>query len=230
MTRFDMSEFSDAASIARLIGSFETGEAGLLASRARDAGHGVVLFDEIEKAHEKVRDLMLQILDEGYFTDARGNKVNMKNFIMIATSNAGSGEIYEAGTKGVNTDKKMLVDHIIEQGVFKPEFLNRFDEIAVFNALGDRQLASIVSLKLEKYASDLYEKKAVHLTVTPVLVEQVMKGIENKAFGGREIQRAIQNSVESLIAKDIISGRAKAGSTVSFAYNNEEKSLVTMYT
>ncbi len=230
MLRFDMSEFSDAGALARLIGSFEMGEVGMLASKARDAQHGVILFDEIEKANEKVRDLMLQILDEGYFTDAHGGKVNMKNFIMIATSNAGSGEIYDADSRGQSIDKKMLVQHIIDHGIFRPEFLNRFDEIAVFNSLGDRQLASIASLKLAQYADTVYQKKAIHVHVTQALVDFLMDHIENKAFGGREIQRTIQNYVESLIAKDILDGKAQAGSTVSFVYNPEAHSLETVYT
>jgi ATP-dependent Clp protease ATP-binding subunit ClpC len=229
MLRFDMSEFSDAGAMNRLIGSFEIGEVGILAGRARDVEHGVILFDEIEKAHEKVRDLMLQILDEGYFTDARGGKVNMKNFIMIATSNAGSDEIYKGSVSGNLPDKTVLIEHIIDQGIFRPEFVNRFDEVAVFNALGDRQLASIAEQKLVQYEARLYEKKAIHMNITPDLVAFIMNHIENKAFGGREITRTIQNYIESIIAKDLVDGSARAGTTVTLTYNNEEHRLISSY-
>lgn len=229
MLRFDMSEFSDGGAMNRLIGSFEIGEVGILAGRARDVEHGVILFDEIEKAHEKVRDLMLQILDEGYFTDARGGKVNMKNFIMIATSNAGSDEIYKAGISGNVPEKSVLLEHIIDQGIFRPEFINRFDEVAVFSPLGDRQLAAIAEQKLVQYEARLYEKKAIHMNITPHLVAFIMNHIENKAFGGREITRTIQNYIESIIAKDLVDGTARAGTTVTLTYSNEEHRLISNY-
>jgi ATP-dependent Clp protease ATP-binding subunit ClpC len=229
MVRLDMSEFGDSNSVAKLIGTFELGEIGILTAKVKDTRHGVILFDEIEKAHEKVRDLMLQILDEGYFTDAKGERVNMKNFIMIATSNAGSSEIYEADNANVNLDKKVIISHLIEQGVFKPEFLNRFDDIAIFNSLKDRQLASIIELKLNNYEADLYNKKAIHIKITPSLIEYIMNHLDNKSFGGREIQRAIQNNIESVIVKDILDGKAKPGTTASFSYNNEENKLNTIY-
>lgn len=227
--RFDMSEFSDAGALNRLIGSFEIGEIGILAGKARDVEHGVILFDEIEKAHEKVRDLMLQILDEGYFTDARGGKVNMKNFIMIATSNAGSDEIYNGSMSGKLPDKTALIGHIIDQGIFRPEFINRFDEVAIFSPLGDQELAAIAEQKLLQYEARLYEKKAIHVNITPVLVAFIMNHIENKAFGGREITRTIQNYIESIIAKDLVDGTARAGTTVTLTYNNDEHRLMSNY-
>lgn len=229
MLRLDMNEFSSGGSVAQLIGSFETGESGVLTSGVRDAGHGVILFDEIEKAHEKVKDLLLQMLDEGYITDARGNRANAKNFIIIATSNAGSDEIYVAHASGHAVEKNVLVQHIIEKGIFKPEFLNRFDEIAVFKPLGERQLAAIASLMLQAYADELYKKKAIRLRQTPELVEYIIGNIDNKTFGGREIRRVIQHAIEGSVAKDILQGKARAGNTLAFAYNKAENRLIASY-
>jgi hypothetical protein len=212
IVRFDMSEYSDINAVPRLIGSFERGEVGLLVAKARDSAHGVILFDELEKAHPKVQDLMLQILDEGYFTDARGETVNMKNFIIVATSNAG-------------TDIK----EIIAKGIFKPEFLNRFDEIAIYEPLGLGILAQVAQTKLEAYAKDLYDKKAIHMTISPELISFVVGQIGDNSFGARKIQRIIQDHVESLIARDIIRRVALSGSTVSFVYNNQFKNLETVY-
>jgi ATP-dependent Clp protease ATP-binding subunit ClpA len=148
---------------------------------------------------------------------------------MIATSNAGSDEIYKGSISGNLPDKAVLIGHIIDQGIFRPEFLNRFDEVAVFNALGDRQLAAIAEQKLIQYEARLYDKKAIHMNITPELVSFIMNHIENKAFGGREITRTIQNYIESIIAKDLVDGSARAGTTVTLTYNNEEHRLVSNY-
>src|SRR6185369_14450897 len=150
--RLDMSEYSSPDSTSKLIGSFESNHTGVLSSMLREHPYGVLLLDEFEKTTKEVMNLFLQILDEGFFSDMSGKKINARNLIIIATSNAGSDLIWDATKRGedVAQAKDKIVDSIIEQGIFKPELLNRFDGVIVFHPLGDADLRRITELMLEK--------------------------------------------------------------------------------
>jgi len=218
LLRLDMSEYSGEDALERLIGSFESGQAGTLSTLAREHPYGVLLLDEFEKTAPAVQNLFLQILDEGVFADMRGRRVSLRSLAIIATSNAGADLIWEL--VGQNQDlagqEKALIDHLVKQGIFKPELLNRFDATVLFKPLGDQELKRIATLMLEKLASRLKLKQGIKLEITPVLVEQVAKRGANRQFGARPMQRFIQETVEQLVADGLIAGRIKTGSQVSF--------------
>jgi ATP-dependent Clp protease ATP-binding subunit ClpC len=214
--RLDMSEYKNDDSLNRLIGSFEVGKSGNLTSMLRDKQYGLLLLDEFEKASKEVHDLFLQILDEGFFSDMNGNKVNVRNTIIIATSNAGSDLIWQSIEKGENLEEKepLIIDQIINQAIFKPELLNRFDGIILFRPLTKDDLARVAKLMLDKLNNRL-EEKGITLSITPELINFLVEKGNDPVFGARSMNRAIQEKVEEIIAKKIISGEAKAGSVVT---------------
>src|SRR3989338_1712075 len=157
MLRFDMSEYSGPDALSRLIGDFTSNKNGLLANRLLDNPYSVLLLDEFEKAAGDVLDLFLQILDEGVFTDALGKQVGCRNYIIIATSNAGSSLIWETVKLGKNLEgeKDNILDQIIKEKIFRPELLNRFDGVILFHPLQNTELTSIARLGLEKLVKRL---------------------------------------------------------------------------
>ena len=217
MVRFDMTEYQSAEALLRLIGSFTTGEPGILASRMRTSPYAVVLLDEFEKADGNVIDLFLQILDEGYFSDAFGTRVNMRNTIIIATSNAGARLIWEMVGHGINpNDKKSDIINVIQQeGKFKPELLNRFDAIIIFQPLSQKDLRKVARLMLVNLADRLVETQEIILDITDELVNEAVKQGYDPAFGARPMRRFIQEKVEKVIAEKIIKGELKRGMTIS---------------
>lgn len=218
MTRFDMSEYQNENGMERLIGSFEKGEPGIMSSKLREKPYGLLLLDEFEKCHIKVRDLFLQILDEGFFTDAFGKKVIMRNNIIIATSNAASQLIWEMGKKGIDPSalKEKVIDEIQKEGIFKPELLNRFDTIVVFRSLAFEHLKAIAEIMLGKLKKRLFEEKEIDLAVNDILIEKVAEIGYDPLFGARPMQRAIQEKVEKKIAEWIISGKVDRGAKIEF--------------
>ena len=218
MIRFDMTEYQTEEGLAKLTGSLENNEPGILSSRVRSTPYSVVLLDEFEKAHSKVIDLFLQVLDEGFFSDAFGQKINMKNTIIIATSNAGSNMIWELVKTGVSPSgqKEQIIFGIRKEGKFKPELLNRFDSIIIFRPLESPELRKIARLMLQKLASRLKEQE-INLEITDNLVEAVVKNGYDPAFGARPMRRFIQEKIEKTIADKIISGDIKRGSDFSFS-------------
>lgn len=218
MMRLDMSEYNSPDALDKIIGSFTTGTAGVLTSLIREHPYSVLLLDEFEKAHTEVHDLFLQILDEGVFSDMFGKKVNARNLIIIATSNAGSDIIWEMGRKGLDMakEKETLVDTLIEKRIFKPELLNRFDGLIVFHPLDSSHLKKIATLMLTKLKKRLYEK-GFDLEITPTLVDFLVREGSDPQFGARPLNRAIQARIEKVIAEKIISGVLRPGSKVSLA-------------
>lgn len=217
LLRLDMSEYASDGSLERLIGSFETGEAGTLSALVRDNPYGVLLLDEFEKTHPKVQNLFLQIFDEGFFSDMRGRRVSLRSLAIIATSNAGAELIWDLVGKGeslVGKDKE-LIDELIHQGLFKPELLNRFDATVIFSPLGPEELKQIAKLMLNKLVSRLQDK-GVRLELNPALIEAVAKVGYNRQFGARSMQRLIQEAVEQPIADGLIAGRIKSGQIINF--------------
>jgi len=215
--RLDMSEYNTSDALNRLIGAYDSETPGTLASMVRESPYGVLLLDEFEKTDRKVLDLFLQILDEGFFTDVLGRKVNLRNLIIVATSNAGSETIFEIVEHGESLEnrKEDIVDTIVTQGIMKPELLNRFDGIIVFHPLTDTQLKEVAKVMLGKLTWRLKEKGMKLIVNESLLNFLVLKGSDPK-FGARPIARAIQDIVEKKIADRIIAGNLKAGSEVEF--------------
>jgi ATP-dependent Clp protease ATP-binding subunit ClpA len=177
--------------------------------------YGVLLLDEFEKGSRETHDLFLQILDEGIFSDMLGKKVNARNLIIIATSNAGSDIIWDfvKQQKNLTENKQIIVDAIIHQGVFRPELLNRFDGVILFHPLDENLLKQVTTLMLQRLAKRL-EEKSLKLVITDELVNYLVKVGSDPAFGARPINRAIQDQVEETIARKLISGDIKPGSEV----------------
>ena len=215
MARFDMSEYNGADALSRLIGDFALNKSGLLASKIRDNPYCVLLLDEFEKAAPDVLDLFLQILDEGIFTDALGRQVNCRNLIIIATSNAGSDLIWEAIRSGKNLagSREFIVNSIIKDKIFKPELLNRFDGTIFFHPLQKSELQKIAELGLRKLGRRLKEKN-IDLVINRDIINFLVEKGGDPQFGGRSINRAIQNEIEDLVARKIVSGEAKPGSRI----------------
>jgi ATP-dependent Clp protease ATP-binding subunit ClpC len=216
ITRFDMSEYSADDALTRLIGSFDTGKPGTFTTALRENPYGVLLLDEFEKANKEVHNLFLQVLDEGVFSDMTGKKVNARNLIIIATSNAGSDLIWTLSQNGKDLAqaKGEVIDDIITKGIFKPELMNRFDGVILFHALGNDDLRSVARIQLERLKKRLEERK-LDLEINDALVEFLVKQGSDPKFGARPLNRAIQETVEAIIAKKLIDGSAKPGAKIS---------------
>jgi ATP-dependent Clp protease ATP-binding subunit ClpA len=221
MTRIDMSEYMEKFSVSRLIGAppgyVGYDEGGQLTEAVRRRPYQVVLLDEIEKAHPDVFNVLLQVLDDGRLTDGQGRTVNFKNTVIVMTSNVGSQLISSyAGSR--STDEaayehmKSQVTETLRQ-VFRPEFLNRVDEIIVFHALTDEDLTRIVDLLL----ADLSKRLADHdlsLEITPAARTLIAREGHDPAYGARPLRRSIQRLVENPLAKALLDGRFKPGTTI----------------
>lgn len=213
LQRLDMSEYSGADALERLIGNGE--EPGVLPNMLREHPYCVLLVDEFEKATKPVHDLFLQILDEGMFTDARGTKVNARNVIVIATSNAGSSLILRTvqQRKAVNTLAQEIIDHIVKEGIYRPELINRFDSTIIFEPLTIEEQTDVATLML----SGLYERikdRGYDLQVNEELLEVLVQKGYNPEFGARPMQRVLQDLVEEKVAQKIIAGQVQKGSTI----------------
>lgn len=215
MLRLDMSEYSDAGALERLIGSFNAGKTGTLVSLLRDQQYGVLLLDEFEKASDDVHNLFLQVLDEGMFSDAQGKKVNARNTIIIATSNAGSARIFSLVSEGKDLahEKDAFVTALIDDKIFRPELINRFDGVILFHPLQREQMTEIAMLQVKKLASRL-ATQGLKLSTTPELVDYLIRNGFDEKFGARSMNRVLQENVEKLLAESLIRGDIKTGSTV----------------
>lgn len=218
MNRLDMSEFQSPASLAELIGSGESEAEGRLETLVRQRQYGVLLLDEFEKAHQGIHDLFLQIFDEGRFTTGSGRQVNLRNLLIIATSNAGADLIWkwEQEGKDVSQKKDELVDHLVAQGLYRPELLNRFDDIIVFHTLSESHIKDIARIHLRTVAERIYDEKNITIKITPKLIDHVAHEGYDPKFGGRPLNRAIQEIVEQDVADKIIAGKLKPGDTYVF--------------
>ncbi len=213
LERFDMSEFSGADALYRLLGDNEN--SGALADTLREHPYTVLLLDEFEKASTEVHDLFLQILDEGVFTDGRGTKINARNTIIIATSNAGADLILRTVQQRQELShlSQAIIDHIIERGLFKPELLNRFDNTIIFEPLTKTEQGSVANLLLR----DLYvriKEQGYELSISTDLLEFLVEKGYNPEFGARPMQRVIQDLIEEKVAKKIIAGSVQRGDTI----------------
>ncbi len=215
MVRFDMSEFSDEDSLTRLLGTTES--VGVLPSALREHPYCVLLLDEFEKSSVPVHDLFLQVFDEGVFTDARGDRVNARNTIIIATSNAGSDLIWQYVKEGKHPEdeKDAIIDAIIERRIYKPELLNRFDAIVLFEVLGESEQRTIAEMMLKDLQKRISER-GYTLVVNDVLLNVLMKEGYDPEFGARPMRRAIQDLIEERVAFKIIEGGLKPGDSIEF--------------
>jgi ATP-dependent Clp protease ATP-binding subunit ClpC len=217
ISRFDMSEFRDDMALERLIGSFGTGKSGALSMALREKPYGVLLLDEFEKTTTDIINLFLRVFDEGIFTDAEGRKINAKNNVIIATSNAGSELIWDIvknGNKLVD-EKDRVMNAIIEQGIFKPELLNRFDAVVLFHPLSPEHLHKIAALMINKFKKRMRDKGIMIEATDGFISYLVGKGNDPK-FGARPMNRAISEEVEKFVADKIISGDIKEGGKIVF--------------
>lgn len=213
MIRIDMSEFQDTKDIPRLIGS--PGEEGMLTTKVQEAPFSLILLDEIEKAHLNVLNLFLQVLDDGRLTDGLGRRVDFRNCIIVATSNAGYKIILEAlktKTEWLSVKQKML-DEFFEKGTFKPEFINRFDAVVIFKPLTKENLLAIAELSLQKLRKNLKDK-GIDFSTTIELKEKIVELSYDPTFGAREMKRVIQDRVENVLASALLSDQIKRGDSV----------------
>lgn len=220
MIRFDMSEYQDIASIYRLIGAPpgtpEAEAGGLLTNAVKDKPFSLILFDEIEKTYPDILNLFLQVLDEGWLTDSLGRKVKFNNTIIIGTSNAGAQLIQECVKKGIPFEKmkESLWDYLIQKGIFRPEFLNRFSAVVTFKPLTEQEVVQICNLLLKKLANKLEEEKGIFLEATPQAIVKLAKLGFDPMLGARPIQRVIEKKIEDVLAKRMLAGEIGRGSKV----------------
>ncbi len=221
MIRLDMSEFQTLPDIPRLLGG--PGEEGLLTTPVRENPFSLILLDEIEKSHPNVLNLFLQVFDEGHLTDGQSRKVDFKNSIIIATSNAGYQIILEALKKETEWSevKQKLLDFVFQEGIFRPEFINRFDAVVVFKALSKENLLDIAELLLQKLKKNLKEK-GIEFVITQPLKEKIVELGYNPTFGAREMRRVIQDKVENVLATALLKGEIVRGYKVEIDPENFE--------
>lgn len=217
LMRLDMSEYQNTESLSRLIGSAQNQTQGVLATMLRERPYGVLLLDEFEKTNKDILNLFLQIIDEGYFTDAFGKKVLARNIMFIATSNAGAEKIFDLINKGENLHKHEpdIINDIVQKNIFKPELINRFDATVLFHPLTRENLTEIATLMLKKVGKKMTEK-GMTLNIDSTLVDFIVRGGYNPTFGARPMNRMIQDTVEQHIADLIIRDQIVPGQTISF--------------
>jgi ATP-dependent Clp protease ATP-binding subunit ClpB len=218
MVRIDMSEYMEKHSVSRLVGAppgyVGYDEGGQLTEAVRRKHYSVVLFDEIEKAHPEVFNILLQVLDDGRITDSQGRVVDFKNTIIIMTSNIGAhfllDGIKEDGT--ISEEAEESVSGLLKNH-FRPEFLNRLDEIILFHPLTKDNIAHIVELQINELNQRLSDRH-ISIELTEAAREHIAEGGYDPAFGARPLRRYIQKNVETLAARMILSGEVLQGSTI----------------
>ena len=234
MIRVDMSEYMEKHSVSKMIGSppgyvgHEDG--GQLSEKVRRNPFSVVLFDEIEKAHPDVFNILLQVLDDGHITDSQGRKVDFKNTIIIMTSNAGAQSIIEPKKLGfgVHEDEKQdherMKNNVMEEvkRLFKPEFLNRIDETIVFRALNKDDMKQIVTLMASELQKRCREQLQIELVIRDAAKAYIVEKAYDRKYGARPLRRKIQDEIEDRLAEEIIAGKVKAGDRVVVTTRHKE--------
>lgn len=234
LIRVDMSEYMEKHSVSKMIGSppgyVGYDEGGQLSEKVRRNPYSVILFDEIEKAHPDVFNILLQVLDDGHITDAQGRKIDFKNTIIIMTSNAGAENIISPKRLGfgmvsdAKADYTFMKDRVMDEvkRLFKPEFLNRIDEIIVFHQLTREHIKGIADIMLGTISKRCKEQLGIGLEATDSAKEHLIdKGYDDK-YGARPLRRTIQNLVEDRMAEEMLDGSIKAGSLVEVGFDGEK--------
>ncbi|NNJ31841.1 ATP-dependent Clp protease ATP-binding subunit [Lacrimispora defluvii] len=226
LIRVDMSEYMEKHSVSKIIGSppgyVGYDEGGQLSEKVRRNPYSVILFDEIEKAHPDVFNILLQVLDDGHITDAQGRKIDFKNTVIIMTSNAGAENIISPKRLGFGAaadekaDYKLMKDRVMEEvkKLFKPEFVNRIDEIIVFHPLNKTHMKDIVTIMMKDIMKRTSEQMSITIEIDETAKDYlIQKGYDEK-YGARPLRRTIQSSLEDKLAEEILSGTVKTGDTV----------------
>ncbi|MDD6810331.1 MAG: ATP-dependent Clp protease ATP-binding subunit [Lachnospiraceae bacterium] len=227
LIRVDMSEYMEGHSVSKMIGSppgyvgFEEG--GQLSEKIRRNPYSVVLFDEIEKAHPDVFNILLQVLDDGHITDSKGRKVSFKNTILIMTSNAGAQRIVDPKNLGFSSGETQqqnydkMKSNVMEEvkRIFKPEFINRIDEIMVFHPLNKDNMKEIATMLSKNLAKRCKTQMEIDLAITPAVKDYIVEKYTDVKMGARPMKRAIQTEIEDTLAEEILAGRIKRGDKVS---------------
>lgn len=233
MIRVDMSEYMEKQSVSKMIGSppgyvgYEEG--GQLSEKVRRKPYSVLLFDEIEKAHPDVFNMLLQVLEDGHITDAHGKKVDFKNTIIIMTSNAGANRIISPKTLGFGQAKtseeeyKKMKEGVMEEvkHIFKPEFINRVDEMIVFHALNKENIKDITKIMLKQFAKRVKDQMDMELCVADNVVDFISDKGFDKDYGARPIRRALQTELEDVLAEAVLMGDISIGDTVDVSLSCE---------
>ena len=236
MIRVDMSEYMEKQSVAKMIGSppgyvgYEEG--GQLSEKVRRNPYSVILFDEIEKAHQDVFNVLLQVLDDGHITDSQGRKVDFKNTIIIMTSNAGAQAIVDPKKLGFsskdddNHDHERMKSAVMEEvkRIFKPEFLNRIDETIVFRMLNKTDMQSIVTIQTDSFIKRCKEQMDITVSIPPAVKKFIVEESYDPKFGARPLRRKVQTALEDVMAEAILDGKIKSGDSVKAKLNG--KSIV----
>ncbi len=228
MIRIDMSEYSEKHSVARLVGAppgyigYEEG--GQLTEAVRRRPYSVVLLDEVEKAHTEVFDILLQVLDDGRLTDGQGRTVDFRNTLLILTSNLGSQFLAD---QTLDADTKRNAVMGVVRGAFKPEFLNRLDEVVLFDALGTEELAKIVEINLARLNKRLADRRFT-VEATPAAKEWLALTGFDPVFGARPLRRLIQTTIEDQLAQRVLAGEVHEGDTVTFDADESRDGLIIL--
>ncbi|WII94803.1 ATP-dependent chaperone ClpB [Moraxella haemolytica] len=223
MVRIDMSEFMEKHSVSRLVGAppgyvgYEEG--GVLTEAVRRKPYSVVLFDEVEKAHPDVFNILLQILDDGRLTDSQGRVVDFKNTVIIMTSNLGSQKIFDMAGDEYEAIKSAVMDSV--NAHFRPEFINRIDEIVVFHPLGQSHMAGIATIQLDRLRARLKERELGLMISEEAMNELVSVGYD-PVFGARPLKRAILQEIENPLAQKLLGGEFVSGDTIVVGVNNKQ--------
>ena len=225
LIRVDMSEFMEKYSTSRLIGSppgyvgYEEG--GQLTEKVRTKPYSVILLDEVEKAHPDIFNILLQVLDDGYLTDAKGRRVDFRNTILIMTSNLGATQLREEKSVGFNAvdqskDQRAMEKCILEElkKAYRPEFLNRIDETVVFNSLDASEIHEIVKIMSRQIVARMAEQ-GIQLKITPSAIDVIGKAGFDPEYGARPIRRALQREIEDKLSEALISGQVQIGDAVT---------------
>ena len=234
MIRIDMSEYMEKHSVSKLIGSppgyvgHEDG--GQLSEKVRRHPYSVVLFDEIEKAHPNVFNILLQVLDDGHITDSQGRKVDFRNTVIIMTSNAGAQSIVDAKRLGFNAvqdekeDYKKMQSNVMDEvkRIFRPEFLNRIDEIIVFHALTEKELEKIVGLLCQDLVRRAKEQLDITLKIRSSVKKKIAEVGNDRKYGARPLKRALQTQLEDPLTEAILNGEIKRGDLVEAGVSKKE--------
>ena len=238
MIRVDMSEYMEKHSVSKMIGSppgyvgYEEG--GQLSEKVRRNPYSVILFDEIEKAHPDVFNILLQVLDDGHITDAQGRKIDFKNTIIIMTSNAGAQSIIEpkrlgfASVDDVKHNYELMKNGVMEEvrRIFKPEFLNRIDETIVFHALTKEDMKKIVTLLTKTLINRCQSQMGIILNITPGVKKYIVEEAYDPKYGARPLRRMIQSKIEDGLAEEVLAGRVKEKDTVNVVLRKKEIAFV----
>lgn len=234
MIRVDMSEYMEKHSVSKMIGSppgyVGHDDGGQLSEQVRRHPYSVVLFDEIEKAHPDVFNILLQVLDDGHITDSQGRKVDFRNTVIIMTSNAGAQAIIDPKSLGFVTkedkgaDYKRMKSNVMNEIklVFRPEFLNRIDEIIVFHSLGSDEMKKITGLMCKEITKRAKEQLNITLTIRDSVKKHIVETGTDQKYGARPLRRAIQNQLEDALADAILSGEIKSGDHVEAGLHKKE--------